>query len=513
MARARFARYRPRPSYGAGPGTRIRRTGARLSLFGSLVPAGRDSARVRATLLDVETGRPLGEFELHDEVSRIDRLGDSLAVRVLGALGRARRVELTGIASLGSTSPAAMKAFLQGEQWFRHGAWDSAMASYEGAAALDSSFALARWRLGRVVGWRQADGEPLSVALSLRAGALNHGLAPRDSLLVAVDSQMEGMLTWAAYRRLLATAREAVRRYPNDTDAWYTLGEVYRHQGRAIPISETLAAFERAIALDSAYAPAYIHPFEIASAARGLDAARHYAVEYLKRAPGDVTADGARLAFDLADPRQSGSAMQRRLEQASAITLHKAWYAVVNAADTGEVAVRVARALAASSDSSAAWLTSTLRREKLTSTLAFRGHLREAAAALSPDPIAAPGVFAELALQGLYPADTAGFYFDRWLRAGDLRIARVALPWWASHGDARSILRFRKLADSLLRSSPDSVLREEAVFGGEAAHAYLALVRHDTADALRIRAASRFPVCRLLFRAPGQVGAAGHPGG
>jgi hypothetical protein len=36
-----------------------------------------------------------------------------------------------------------------------------------------------------------------------------------------------------------------------------------------------------------------------------------------------------------------------------------------------------------------------------------------------------------------------------------------------------------------LRSSPDSVLREEAVFGGEAAHAYLALVRHDTADALR----------------------------
>src|SRR5206468_779230 len=152
----------------------------------------------------------------------------------------------TGIASLGSTSPAAMKAFLQGEQWFRHGAWDSALASYERAAALDSSFALALWRLGRVVGWQQADGESLSVALSLRAGALNHGLAPRDSLLVAVDSNLEwgGMLTWAAYRRLLATAQEAVRRYPNDADAWYTLGEVYRHQGRAIPISETLAAFD-----------------------------------------------------------------------------------------------------------------------------------------------------------------------------------------------------------------------------------------------------------------------------
>jgi eukaryotic-like serine/threonine-protein kinase len=462
-----------------------RRTGARLSLFGSLVPAGRDSARVRATLLDVETGRPLGEFQLQDEVSRIDRLGDSLAVRVLGALGRARRVELTGIASLGSTSPAAMKAFLQGEQWFRHGAWDSALASYGRAAAIDSSFALALWRLGRVVGWQRADGESLSVALALRAGALNHGLAPRDSLLVAVDSQqLEGTLTWAAYRRLLATAQEAVRRYPDDTDAWYTLGEVYRHYGRAIPISETLAAFDRAIALDSTYAPAYIHPLEMASAARGLDAARRYAVEYLKLAPGDVTADGARLGLDVPDPRQSGSALQRRLELASAITLDKAWYAGVNAADTGEVAVRVARALAASPDSSA-WLTSEVRRRKLASTLHFRGHLHEAAVALSPDPIAAPGVFAELALQGLYPADTAGFYFDRWLRAGDLRTARVALPWWASHGDARSILRFRELADSLVRSSPDPVLREEAVFGGQAVHAYLALVRHDTADALR----------------------------
>ena len=209
-----------------------RKTGARLALFGSLVPTGGDSARLRATLLDVAAEQPLAEFELHDAVSRIDRLGDSLTVRVLGALGRAKRLELTRVASLGSTSPAALKAFLQGEQWFRKASWDSATASYERAVALDSSFALALWRLGRVVGWQRVGGESLSVALSLRAGALNHGLAPRDSLLVAVDStlQLERMLTWAAYRRLFATAQEAVRRYPDDTDAWHTLGEVYVHR-------------------------------------------------------------------------------------------------------------------------------------------------------------------------------------------------------------------------------------------------------------------------------------------
>jgi hypothetical protein len=158
---------------------------------------------------------------------------------------------------------------------------------------------------------------------------------------------------------------------------------------------------------------------------------------------------------------------------------------VVNAVDSGEVAVGVARALAASPESSTVWIPTTSRRSTLAATLAFRGHLRDAAAALSPDPIAAPGVFAELALHGAYPPDTAGFYFDRWLRAGDLRTSRVALPWWAIHGDARSIQRFREVADSLVRSSPDPMLREEAMFGGQAAQAYLALVRNDTADALR----------------------------
>jgi hypothetical protein len=100
-----------------------RRTGARLTVFGSLVPAGGDSVRVRATLLDIDTDRPLAELELVDHAGRVDRLGDSLAVRILGELGRNRRLELTRVASLGSTSPAALKAFLQGEQWFRRAAW------------------------------------------------------------------------------------------------------------------------------------------------------------------------------------------------------------------------------------------------------------------------------------------------------------------------------------------------------------------------------------------------------
>ncbi len=375
------------------------------------------------------------------------------------------------MASLGSTSPPALKAFLQGEQWFRRGAWDSATASYDRAVALDSNFALAIWRLGRVVGWQRIGGDSLAHALSLRAGALNHGLAPRDSLLVAVDSMfMAGTAgTWAGYRRLAGTAREAVRRYPDDADAWHTLGEVDLHLGRQVPLHETLAAFDRAIALDSGYAPAYIHAIELAAALHGLGVARRYAAEYLRRAPDDVTAEGIRLAFDLADPARVGTPeVQRRLARASANVLLKAWLAVASAVDSGEVAVQVGRAFAATPESSAVWLPTAFRREAYARTLSYRGHLREAAAAWRPDLFDSSALLAELTLQGAFPPDSAEVYFGRWLRAGDLRKARDGLPWWAARGDAPAILRFARVADSVARSGAEPALKEEGVFGTEA---------------------------------------------
>ena len=45
--------------------------------------------------------------------------------------------------TLGSHSLPALKAFLQGEQFLRRSAWDSAVTSYQRAIALDSGFTLA----------------------------------------------------------------------------------------------------------------------------------------------------------------------------------------------------------------------------------------------------------------------------------------------------------------------------------------------------------------------------------
>ena len=463
-----------------------KRTGARLLVYGSLVPAGADSARIRATLLDVASRQVLADLELRGAVSRMDRLSDSLSVRLLAGLARHRRIELTQVASLGSTSPTALKAFLQGEQSFRLGRWDSALAAYSLAVETDSGFALAWWRLSRVIAWRNNGDDSEAVAAGLRAGALNHGLAPRDSLLLAVDSQMQGVAipSWSQYRRMHATARAAVQRYPDDADAWQTLGEVYDHYGLyyGAGLDTSLAAFERAIALDSAYAPAYIHAMELASWAHGIEPAMRYAAAFLRRAPDGVTADGVRLALDLAG---SGPGTQPpALRRASTNVRFKALLAFFGAVDTGETTARAARALAAAPAEQDPWLPPPFRRALLFASLTYRGHLAEAGRAWSTE-LAFPGyALTDFCMLGYPLPEGAAAYLKQRVAMGDL-LAGAGLPCWTAAADTAAILAYGRLADSVRRAGTDAGTREPAIHAAATAAAFLALARRDTADALR----------------------------
>ena len=363
------------------------------------------------------------------------------------------------------------------------------------------------WRLGRVLAWKRAGGDSLAVALSLRAGALNRGLAPRDSLLVAIDSLRESDVpsTWAEYQRLSKLANEAVRRYPDDSDVWLTRGEVRVHLGiyRGVTMEETLADFERAIALDSAYAPAYIHAIELAARVRGFQAARDHAREYIRRAPGDVTAAGIQLALDLSrttpghDPTEID-----RLARVPANVLFHAWLPFYGAVDSSEVAVRVARALAASPDTSAPWLSAGFRSGMLVFSLLHRGHLHEAAAAVRPGMIYNSRFLAELSLFNRVPPAEAQVHFRAWLTSGNLEAAMSGLPTWAARGDTGSIVRLGSLGDSLGRSSPNPMRRELGTYTAAAAKAYLALARRDTAAALTRFAALPDSLCSECYLEP-----------
>ena len=67
-------------------------TGAGLVVFGQALPAGADSVRLAATIYDVRRDRPIGEVEVRDDRQRIDRIADTLAVRLLREVGRTRPV-------------------------------------------------------------------------------------------------------------------------------------------------------------------------------------------------------------------------------------------------------------------------------------------------------------------------------------------------------------------------------------------------------------------------------------
>jgi serine/threonine-protein kinase len=469
-----------------------RRTRARLIVFGNLIGAGADSVRLTATALDAQSDRPLAELELREAADRVDRLADSLTLRLLRELGRSRKIQVFRAGALGSTSLPALKAFLQGEQWFRQAVWDSALSSYQQAIELDSTFPLALRRASQVLGWQRTADDSLSEALALRAGALNHGLAPRDSLLVTADSLTATLnstsprVDWSVVRRAHAVARELTLRYPDDFEAWYTLGEVHYHFGNPVGSRprEALKAFDQAIAIDSSFAPAYIHPVELALWLDGPEAGERYATGYMRLQPTDVSASGIRLAERILQAAHTRpSEIRALLENASSSSLVDAWAALRRSSDSNEALVAVSRALVNAPPGDARWLTPDDRRLRLGQSLLYRGHVREAASILFDTPGAIPPDLVETALLSSSPPDSAGPVMRRWLQRPDPVI--VALPWWAALRDSAALGQLQRKSDSVGRSQAGAVLRGRAVYTSQAALAYLTLLRGDTASAIR----------------------------
>ncbi|HZN97899.1 MAG TPA: serine/threonine-protein kinase, partial [Gemmatimonadales bacterium] len=244
-----------------------RRTGAGLVVFGQLVESGPDSVRLTATLLDVGGNRSLGEVDFRDVSAHMDRLVDSTAVALLRALGRHRPIGAVRQAAFGGTSLPALKEFLRGEQFYRRSAWDSALAHYEAATTLDSTFALAFRRMRLSLTWSPPTAHSFQSpgAYAFRAAAFNRGLPARDSLLIMMDSLLWGGLGWddTAYfshrRRAFVALDQLARLNPNDPEVWNEIGEVRHHWGTPAEFTgeEILAALERAIQLDPEYGPAY----------------------------------------------------------------------------------------------------------------------------------------------------------------------------------------------------------------------------------------------------------------
>ena len=266
-----------------------------------------------------------------------------------------------------------------------------------------------------------------------RSTLYNHGLSPRESLLIVSDSFRfaAGAATdpkaYVGFRfRSLAALEEAVRRYPGDPEAWYVLGETRMHP-IGTPPATTFETFSRTIALDSGFAPAYEHMPDLAIQLGRPDLARHYAATYLSLSPDAGRTSHIRLALLALDPTQPGAVDTARLVDSASVGV--LWRAAMDIlaffTDSAETQVRLLRKLGdphRSRAGNAGWvLDSLMRPQYLAGALAYRGHLREAYQTnrrLLHDPAAskwspAYDPFLDLVLFGSVPDSVAGPVFAR----------------------------------------------------------------------------------------------------
>jgi eukaryotic-like serine/threonine-protein kinase len=475
-------------------------TKAQYAIYGSLVPSVADSVRMHFGLVDVKTDTVLVEEDLSD--ASVEKLAGQLTVKVLDALrGRHRLGAVRATSTIGSDSALALKAFLQGEQYYRKTFWDSASVAYAHAISIDSGFALALRRAGQVTAWQKSETDSATRAFALRAGSRNHRLAPRDSLLIAADSlssALEGgdpnLPNWRIARRLFATVNAAAARYPDDPEVWYVVGEARFHHGYGsifdISEAEVRDAFKRSIALDSAFSPAYIHLVELGYTLDGAEAGRAAAREYLARNPGGQHAAGIQLLNVVTDPG-SRNQTARLLAGTPSDVLFDGWMIVRRWPDSAETALQLLRAVARKPRSSSSFAEDSARLQNyLPLQLAYRGRFRESYLALGNRP---SRLFAQLALLGAIEPDTARAVFARWLIARTPQV-HTALPWWVARGDSTSIMTLIRSYDSATAAAkPEG--KGVAHYNSEAARAYLLLARHDSAAALNAFAALSDTLC------------------
>ena len=387
---------------------------------------------------------------------------------------------------------------------YRRNQWDSALVHYNRAVELDSGFALAQFRMWVTLGWhpRTLDNYRSPDWFAARAIDLNHGLSPHDSLLIA--SMPERADTGAA--------EELVRRYPGDPEAWLALGEALFHNPDTMPrAAECLPAFERAIALDSGFVPAYKHILGLALRVGGTDLARKYARAFLSLNPAQAQDDEIRVAALLLEPATEGKAADSALVAGlSAVQLYEVAAEHLDLLmDSTETAVRLLRSLVAGGHSRAGapdWVADSLMwPQYLASALVLRGHLREAYRVLlgaprrtGPQPAYAGWMdpSSALALMGAVPEDSANARFQRRGVPG-VGFIESSLAWWLARRDTTRLLRFASQAATVARADHDQDKRRVAGYQEGAARAYLILIRGDSVAALRSLTALPDSACLL----------------
>lgn len=238
-----------------------RRLGATLVVVGR-VRADGPVLHVSATLYDPRRGdAPVASAQESGREQELHALADRVATRLLAAYLDDRGLAWAGSAARTTTSPPALKLWLQGEADVRDGRYESAVGAFTAATEADSTFALAYYRLAMAANW--AGRMPLVVPAATRAARLDVRLGAHERTMVrALLAARHGRP-----REAESLYRAAATERPSDVEAWVELGEVLFHANPRVgrPAEEARPAFEQVLRLDPGHFPALVHLARLAA--------------------------------------------------------------------------------------------------------------------------------------------------------------------------------------------------------------------------------------------------------
>jgi DNA-binding SARP family transcriptional activator/TolB-like protein len=240
--------------------------GGRLNVTGSLYTTdGGATARATASV----TGDTAAIFDIVDD----------LAGRLLAGVVPGSDTTLTRLAALTTHSLPALKAFLRGEQALRAGLDAEAAAAFREAAHLDTTFALAEYRLSMAATWTPVPGGDDPAVWADAAARHGTRLTPlaRDLLEAYRVYREPDSRAEALYAAVVAS-------HPDNVEAWFMLAESRFHYGpwTGRSPSASKAAFERVLALDPINSHALVHLVRLAAADGQLAALDSLAERYLR---------------------------------------------------------------------------------------------------------------------------------------------------------------------------------------------------------------------------------------
>ncbi len=232
-----------------------KRAGATRLVVGEIVGT-REHLSITAHLIRVADGVEERSSKQEGAADSAGVMGARLLIELL-AVGDAATKERLTVAS--AIRPAALFAYLEGEQLYRRGRYAAAGEIFARGWSLDSTFALAALRVIQCNGWQPS--RPIDGPWTDRAWQSRKQLHGADSLMllaVAGATYPEPMP-----RLELLKLNERLAQQGGSAELWFQYADLLLHNGATLDVagSDSLAleGFKVAESIDSTFAPALEH--------------------------------------------------------------------------------------------------------------------------------------------------------------------------------------------------------------------------------------------------------------